>query len=206
MNGHAFLVPSVATALVRYLWQMAFYEGTSGRIAVLLPGLSYTPNHPLLYFTRQVLLAHGWSVEEVWWSSDDLDDFRRHEWAATRVIQTATAALDKVADQNPLVVGKSLGSLLLPFVAERGWPAIWLTPLLSLPEIADALTTATGKTLLIGGTVDDYWDGEVAKASGHQVLEIEGAHHGLEISGDTSASVHVLGEIVDVIELFVERL
>lgn len=185
---------------------MAFYEGTNGRVAVLLPGTSYTPNHPLLYYTRQVLLAHGWSVDEVWWSSDDLDDFRTNEWAATGVIQTAKAALDKVADRNPLVVGKSLGSLLLPYVSERGWPAIWLTPLLSLPELAEALTTTTGKTLLVGGTVDDYWDGAIAKASGHQVLEMQGAHHGLEISGDPSASVRLLGELVDAITLFVKNL
>lgn len=185
---------------------MTFYEGTNGRVAVVLPGLSYTPNHPLLYYSRQVLLAQGWSVEEVWWSSDDVNDFHRHEWAATGVIQTAKAALDKVADRSPLIVGKSLGSLLLPFVSERGWPAIWLTPLLSLPEIATALTTTTGKTLLVGGTADDYWDGAIARASGHQVLEMQGAHHGLEISGDPSESVRLLGEIVEVIKLFVEKL
>ncbi|MDP1712663.1 MAG: hypothetical protein Q8K86_09430 [Candidatus Nanopelagicaceae bacterium] len=185
---------------------MAFYEGTNGRVAVLLPGTSYTPNHPLLYYTRQVLLAHDWSVEEVWWSSDDLDDFHRLGWAATGVIQTAKAALDKVADRNPLIVGKSLGSLALPLVSERGWPAIWLTPLLSLPELADALKTTTGKTLLIGGTVDDYWDSAIAKSSGHQVLEMPGAHHGLEISGDPVASVELLKEIVATITIFVESL
>lgn len=185
---------------------MAFYEGTNGRVAVLLPGASYTPNHPLLYYTRQVLLAHGWSVEEVWWSSEDLDDFQRLGWAASGVIQTAKAALDKVADQNPLVVGKSLGSLALPLVSERGWPAIWLTPLLSLPELADALKTTTGKTLLVGGTQDDYWDSAIAKASGHQVLEMQGAHHGLEIAGDPSTSVRLLGELVAAMEIFVENL
>jgi len=185
---------------------VAFHEGTNGRVAVILPGTSYTPNHPLLYYARQVLLAHGWSVQEVWWSSEDLDDFQRFGWATSGVIETAKAALDKVADQNPLVVGKSLGSLALPFVSERGWPAIWLTPLLNLPELANALKTATGKTLLVGGTADDYWDGAIAKASGHQVLEMQGAHHGLEISGDPSASVRLLGELVDVMKAFVESL
>lgn len=185
---------------------MAFYEGTNGRVAVLLPGASYTPNHPLLYYARQVLLAHGWSVEEVWWSSDDLDNFERVGWASSAVIQTAKKALDKVADRNPLVVGKSLGSLALPMVSERGWPAIWLTPLLNLPELANSLKTATGKTLLVGGTADDYWDGTLAKSSGHQVLELLGAHHGLEISGDPSASVRLLGEVVATMSDFVESL
>lgn len=185
---------------------MTFYEGTNGRVAVILPGASYTPNHPLLYYSRQVLLAHGWSVEEVWWSSDDLDDFHRLGWAATGVVQTAKAALDKVADRDPLVVGKSLGSLALPLVSERGWPAIWLTPLLSLPELANALTNTAGKTLLVGGTEDDYWDSAIAKSSGKQVLEMQGAHHGLEIAGDPSASVRLLGELVTAMEIFIETL
>ena len=185
---------------------MTFHEGTNGRVAVLLPGAYYTPNHPLLYFARQVLLAHGWSVEEVWWSSDDLDEFQRLGWAASGVIRTARAALDKVADRNPLVVAKSLGTLAMPMVAERGWPAIWLTPLLTRPELVTALKASTGKTLLVGGTADDYWDSSIANSSGHQVLEMQGAHHGLEIAGDPSASVRLLGEIVVAMETFVEAL
>lgn len=185
---------------------MAFHEGTNGRVAVILPGANYTPNHPLLYYSRQVLLAHGWSVEEVWWSSDDLEEFQRLGWAATGVIQTAKAALDKVADRNPLVIGKSLGTLALPLVSKRGWPAIWLTPLLTRPELVDALESTTGKTLLVGGTADDYWDGTLARSSGHQVLEMQGAHHGLEIAGDPSASVRLLGELVAAMEIFVETL
>lgn len=171
-----------------------------------MPGASYTPNHPLLYYTRQLLLAHGWSVEEVWWNSEVLDDFQRLGWESTGVIETARAALDKVADRNPLVVGKSLGTLALPLVSERGWPAIWLTPLLTRPELVDALKSATGKTLLVGGTPDDYWDGTVARSSGHQVLEMQGAHHGLEIAGDPSASVLLLGQLVAAMEIFVEAL
>lgn len=185
---------------------MAFYEGTNGRVALLLPGASYTPNHPLLYYARQLLLAQGWSVEEVWWSSEVLDDFQRLGWESTGVIRTAKAALDKVADRNPLVVGKSLGTLALPLVSERGWPAIWLAPLLTRPELVDALKSTTSKTLLVGGTEDDYWDSALAKSSGHQVLEMQGAHHGLEIAGNPSASVRLLGELVATMEIFVETL
>lgn len=185
---------------------MAFHEGTNGRVALILPGASYTPNHPLLYFSRQLLLAYGWSVEEVWWSSEVLDDFQRLGWESTGVIQTAKAALDKVADRNPLIVGKSLGTLALPLVSECGWPAIWLTPLLTRPELVDALKTTAGKTLLVGGTEDDYWDSAIAKSSGHQVLEMQGAHHGLEIAGNPTASVRLLGELVAAMEIFVEAL
>lgn len=168
-------------------------------MAVLIPGRSYSPNHPVLYYARSVLLTHGWSVEEVWWEPEDLV-------SEEAVIRRVTATLDKVANQDPLVVGKSLGSLVLPLVVKRGWPAIWLTPLLDLPELVDALKSVKSKTLLVGGTADDAWDGNVAKASGQQVLEFPGADHGLEIPGDPLASVGFLKELVATMTLFVRSL
>lgn len=178
---------------------MTFYRGTNGRLAVLLPGRNYSPNHPVLYYAREVLLVQGWSVEEVWWNPEDLI-------SEEAVIRRAKVVLDKVADSNPLVVGKSLGSLALPLVAQRGWPAIWLTPLLNRPELVAALKDMTGKTLLIGGTADASWNSTVAKASGQQVLEMPEADHGLEIPGNPLASVGLLGELVVTMTLFVESL
>lgn len=178
---------------------MTFYEGTNGRVAVLLPGRSYSPHHPVLYYAWNVLRTKGWSIEEVWWDAEDLVSEKA-------LIERVTMTLDKFADQVPLVVGKSLGSLALPLVTERGWPAIWLTPLLDIPELVDALQRVRSKTLLVGGTVDDAWDGNVAKASGQQVLELPGADHGLEIPGDPLASVEILKEIVVAMTFFVENL
>lgn len=178
---------------------MTFYQGANGRVAILLPGRNYSPNHPVLYYARGVLLVQGWSVEEVWWNPEDLI-------SEEAVIRRVKAVLDKVADSNPLVVGKSLGSLALPLVAQRGWPAIWLTPLLNSPGLIAALKSGTSKTLLVGGTADDYWNSTVAKASGQQVLEMPGADHGLEIPGNPLASVVLLSELVATMTLFIESL
>jgi hypothetical protein len=146
-----------------------------------------------------VLLTKGWSVEEVWWEPDDL-------LSEEALIGRVKTTLDKFSSQVPLVVGKSLGSLALPLVIERGLPAIWLTPLLNRPELVEALSRVTSKTLLVGGTADDSWNGDIAKASGQQVLELLGADHGLEIPGDPLASVGLLKEVVAAITLFVENL
>jgi hypothetical protein len=51
---------------------VTFYQGTNGRLAVLLPGRSYSPNHSVLYHSREVLLVQGWSIEKVWWEPEDL--------------------------------------------------------------------------------------------------------------------------------------
>ncbi|MFZ2227346.1 MAG: hypothetical protein WA090_05435 [Candidatus Nanopelagicaceae bacterium] len=178
---------------------MTFHQGTNGRVAVLLPGRSYSPHHPLFYYAWNVLLTKGWSVEEVWWKPDDL-------LSEEALIGRVKTTLDKFSSQVPLVVGKSLGSLALPLVIERGLPAIWLTPLLNRPELVEALSRVTSKTLLVGGTADDSWNGDIAKASGQQVLELLDADHGLEIPGDPLASVGLLKEIVVAITLFVENL
>lgn len=82
-------------------------------------------------------------MQEVSWSLEDLA-FQE------TLVERAKATLDKVADLDPLVIGKSLGSLALPLVAERGWSAIWLTPLLDIPELVDALKNVKRKTLLVG--------------------------------------------------------
>lgn len=178
---------------------MTSYLGTNGRLAVLLPGRSYTPNHPVLYYSREALLAQGWSIEEVWWDPEDLV-------SDEALLERIEGVLDATSDKNPLVVGKSLGSRALPLVAKRGWSGIWLTPLLNRPELVAALKDIRAETLLIGGTADEAWNSNVAKSSGQQVLEIPGADHGLEIPGDPSASVRLLGEIVSTIMTFVKDL
>jgi len=178
---------------------MTYYPGTNGRLAVLLPGRTYSPNHPLLYYSREALLVQGWSIEEVWWNPEDLV-------SDAALLERIEEVLDAASDKNPLVVGKSLGSLALLLVAKRGWSGIWLTPLLNRAEIVAAVKDIRAKTLLIGGTADETWNGNVAKSSGQQVLEISGADHGLEIPGDPSTSVRVLGEIVATISTFATNL
>ena len=111
-----------------------------------------------------------------------------------------------VADQNPLVVGKLLGSLALPLVAKLSWPAIWLTPLLNRPELIAALKIVTSKTLLVGGTAEDRWNSAVATASGQQVLTMSGADHDLQIPGVPLASIGLLSELVTNMKVFVEGL
>ena len=178
---------------------MNFYQGNNGRTAVLLPGTNYSPNHPVLYYARQVLLVHGWSVEEVWWKPED----RASDEA---VIRRVKSVLDAVSDKSPLVIGKSLGSVALPLVVQRECPAIWLTPVLNRPQLIAALKSVTRKTLLVGGTADNFWNGDVARASGQQVLEIPGANHDLEISGNPLASVGILNDLVAAMTLFIEGL
>ena len=166
---------------------------------MIFPGRAYTPNHPLLYYARQVLLTQGWSVEEVWWVPEDLV-------SDETVLRRMEKVLDEVVGGASLVVGKSLGSLAMPSVSKRGLSAIWLTPLFELPDLVVASKVIVAKTLMVGGTADDSWDGNIARASGQQVLELPGADHGLEVQGNPLASVGLLAEIIATMTQFVKSL
>lgn len=178
---------------------MTFYQGSNGRTAVLFPGRAYTPDRPLLHYAREVLLAQGWSVEEVWWDSADL-------LSDESVLRRMEMVLDAVASGASLVVAKSLGTLAMPSVIRRGLPAIWLTPLLNRSDLVVASKNIVAQTLLVGGSADETWDGVIARASGQQVLELPDADHSLEVSGNPLASLALLTEVMVALTGFVKSL
>jgi pimeloyl-ACP methyl ester carboxylesterase len=111
--------------------------------------------------------------------------------------------LDTV-DGRPLLIGKSLGTNAAGLAAERGLLAVWLTPLLTLPWVVDALSRATAPVLLIGGSADRWWDGEVARRVSPHVLEVAGADHGMLVPGPAIDSIAVLGQVITAIEDFLD--
>jgi hypothetical protein len=77
------------------------------------------------------------------------------------VASQAISAIDEMTaatGATAVMIGKSLGSLAAPVVADRGLAAIWFTPLLTDEPTVAALRRATGPCLLVGGTADQFWD------------------------------------------------
>ncbi|GHA23255.1 hypothetical protein GCM10010329_53330 [Streptomyces spiroverticillatus] len=182
-------------------------SGTAtGRVALVVPGAGYTPARPLLHYARSVLLQHGWTVRELWWMLPDgfreLGTEQQVAWAEEQVAD----AVETEGGACGLVVGKSLASLTTGLVADRGIPAVWLTPLLHLPLVARNLARATAPTLLVGGTGDGSWVAGTARELPHEILELPSANHGLEVPGDALASVGLLGEVVAGLERFALKL
>jgi hypothetical protein len=172
------------------------------RYAILLPGAGYTSAHPLLHFTRAVLEVHGWTVVEASWPADEAA--RRNADQMTSTI--AAELIDSAGFRQLLIVGKSIGSLAIPLAAERGLAGIWFTPLLRRATVADALERLPDPTLLIGSTGDETWDGDAARRSNHQVLELTDANHGLELGGDPLGSIDALRTVIAAVDRFVADL
>jgi pimeloyl-ACP methyl ester carboxylesterase len=95
--------------------------------------------------------------------------------------------------------------LAAPLVADRGLAAVWFTPLLTDKATVAALRRATGPHLLVGGTADRLWDGEVARSLGPEVIEIDGADHGMIVPGELAASAAVLGKVITAVEAFIDQ-
>ena len=178
---------------------MLQHDGDPSRRAVILPGIRYFSQAPLLWFAREAAQSHGWSVVEV----DERAPADQEPFAWMRA--QAERALDAAAGADQVVViGKSLGSAATSLVTG---PAVWLTPLLDREEIASALGSATAPTLLVGSPDDPTWgDGRVPDNPALEVLELAGLDHSLQVSGDPLASLDVLRDVTAHVDRFFPRL
>jgi hypothetical protein len=175
------------------------HEGDPSRCAVILPGIRYFSQAPLLWFAREAAQAGGWSVVEV-----DERAPRDQEPFGWMRAQTERALEVASGTERVVVIGKSLGSVAATLVSG---PAVWLTPLLNQPEVAGAIGSATAPTLLVGSTADPTWaGGAVPDNASIEVLELEGLDHSLQIRGDPIASLDVLRDVTARVGAFLERL
>ncbi|MFI8457733.1 alpha/beta hydrolase [Kitasatospora sp. NPDC085464] len=182
------------------------FEGAPDRVALVLPGVGYTPARPLLHFAGSVLQQQGWTVQEVWWEvPDDFGGFGPQERIAW-VEREVARAVDAEGGACRLLVGKSLASFACGLAADRGLAAAWLTPVLTFEPVARALHRTEAPTLLVGGGADRVWDRRIAESSGHEVLEVPGAGHGLELPDDAVGSIDILRHVTARLDRFVAAL
>lgn len=167
--------------------------------ALVLPGGGYTVDHPVLFWACQVLAQVGWHVVTMRWRTDGVAaaDTRRF-------VEAGAERLD--ADAGPaaetLVLARSLGSYAAAWASARGYPAVWLTPVLTNDFIAEALRDCSTDALLVGGTGDDLWDSQRAAATTSRVLELPGADHALHNVGDWRGSLVALERTLAAVEQF----
>ena len=147
------------------------YEGDATRTAIALPG-ALLGGMPALWYAFSALHEQGWRVILVW---DEFLDRSQDPWLWARVRAEAAAAH---AGEVSLLIAKSLTTRAAGVAAERGWPAVWLTPVFD-DDTVEALRARTAPALFVGGTGDESWDGALARELSDDVLELEGADHGL---------------------------
>lgn len=168
-------------------WPTTRPNGTSAGLAVVLPGRNYPATMPLLTFAGRAAAQHGWQVRAVSWVVPELDTPATIDWVGDQLRMAVGDHAGPV-----LVIGKSLGSMAAVHAARHGWDAVWLTPLLLLPEVVRSMELSTGRQLLVGGGDDPAWDLETARGISSDVLHVEGADHGMFLDDAVrTAEIHV---------------
>jgi hypothetical protein len=171
--------------------------------ALVIPGGRFGPAAGLLMYAALVADRRGATVHRHSWSHEPSDPFEPEieSWVRAEV----TPVLDRVGG-NPLLIAKSLGTNAAAVAAERGLPAVWLTPVLTVPWVASTMERATAPFLLVGGTADPMWDGALARRLSPYVLEVEGADHGMQVPGPLIDTIAVLGRVVVEMEEFLDAV
>lgn len=154
----------------------------------------YPTRAPVLWFAREAVMAAGWSALELLGEPGD------HPEPVAWLRDCFQRVLQAAGEARRLVVGKSLASFLAGEVADRGLPAVWLTPALDHQVVLDGLARARERTLLVGGTADSMW---VARAIPEnpalETFELPGVDHALQVAGDVHASLDALRQMVQAV-------
>jgi hypothetical protein len=171
--------------------------------ALVIPGGRFGPAAGLLLYAGSVADRRGARVHRHAWSREPSNPFEPEieGWVRGEVIRL----LDELGG-SPLLIAKSLGTNAAALAAERSLPAVWLTPVLTVPWVVAALRRATAPFLLVGGTADGLWDGALARELSPYVLEVEGADHGMQVSGPLIDTIAVLGRVVVEMDEFLDAI
>ena len=179
-------------------------DGRSRGVALVAPGRAYSPSAPLLELARLALLQHDLTVQQSWWDSTTRGDEDPEAWVR-RHVEAAHAEED--AD-HVLLVGKSLGTRAASYAAERGLDAIWFTPLLVDPVVAEGIAANPGRQLLVGGLADELWDAAIGREladAGCEVLEVADADHSMG-TPDVVRTAEIHLEVARAVDAFLSDL
>ncbi|WP_406078495.1 alpha/beta hydrolase [Micromonospora sp. NBC_00858] len=171
--------------------------------AVVIPGRTFGSGAPLLMYAGDVAESRGATVHRHEWSQQPPrpDEPEIEGWVRGEI-----APLIDTVGGGPLLIAKSLGTNAAAVAAERSLPAVWLTPVLTLPWVVDGLARATAPFLLVGGTADKLWNGDAARRLSPHVLEVPGADHGMYVPGPLTESIAVLSRVVVAVGDFLDEI
>ncbi|MEJ6393708.1 alpha/beta family hydrolase [Gymnodinialimonas sp. 2305UL16-5] len=167
--------------------------GTGAELAVILPGLRYTCDRPLLRDVAQVFQSRGCDIARVTFTYDDDPQFMKAEDGLQfdQLAADGRDIIDALLSRQPYdrvwIIGKSLGTLSMGGVLSEGHyspqqvHAIWLTPGLIETPLLDQLLAQPYPSLAILGTEDSSCRADIVdrlSASAHIAFHsISGADH-----------------------------
>ena len=166
------------------------------KVAVILPGVGYTCERPLLYYCAKIVKAMGYEVIKIQYPSMPI---KKDLATMKEDCQIGLEHLNRVLDPEMirqydeiLFVSKSIGTLIgTEYAHQHGLSCrhILLTP------VAQAIH-AGDEYVAFHGMADDWVDVHDVKTKCTNTLHLyEGANHSLE-TGDLEKDLDILGDVI----------
>ncbi len=193
-------------------------NAATSHLALVLPGMGYTCQMPLLYYPTLILLELGADVLQVRYDYSQNAEFHSQlardefDWLFADADAAWRAALAGRAYNTFTLIGKSLGTLAMGHLigtVERlkEADAVWLTPLLRSHALVSQIERAAPRSLFVIGTADPNYDeahlAAVKAATDGEAVVIEGANHSMEIGGQFARSLEAHTRIMHAVQQFV---
>src|SRR5260370_40569325 len=100
-------------------------------------------------YARLAVHRRGGRTHPIVWELSESSGLSQQRARVASQVKEAIDQMTAATGTQPVVLGKSLGSLAAPVVADRGLAAVWFTPLLTDEARVAALQRATGPRLLL---------------------------------------------------------
>ena len=191
---------------------------TPPALGVIFPGLRYSCDMPLLYYTTRLLLRSGIDVLQVQRDYTQPAYQSAHRLEQLQMLgQDAQAAIAGGLAQGGysrlVLVGKSIGTLVLAYLgsslSQPPFVSVWLTPLLDQPLLVEAACSSTAPGLFVAGSGDALYDPAALErirfTAQAEVQVFPGADHSLELPSDLPGSLAILGEYLQGLGSFLDR-
>ncbi|MEE9187853.1 MAG: hypothetical protein V3U36_00700 [Anaerolineales bacterium] len=185
--------------------------GASDNLALIYPGLRYSCDKPLLYYTTKLLLERGYDVLQLRanYRTPQFQDLSQAD-RTIQLIEDGKALLNAGRQaksySNLLLTGKSLGTLTMAFIFNEdrsllNAKTIWLTPLMHLPPVSQISLELTGPAFVVGSDADPTFESEpvtkIQSMSNTTMQIIKHANHSLEIPGEPLRSLQILIQVME---------
>ena len=189
----------------------------SEKLAIIYPGLRYSPDKPLLYYTTELLLSRGYDVLQLWsnYRTSAFNELSQAE-QTVQLIQDGQALLNFGIQSGTytqlLLCGKSLGTLTMAFILneeiEKIEPTtVWFTPLIHLPPVSDAILKIEAPAFVAGSLADSTFSSgpidQIKSISSTKSFITDHADHSLEVPGDTLKSLQILNQVMVKLSKFI---
>lgn len=182
------------------------------KLAVFFPGIGYTVDKPLLYYSRRIaadrgyeirLLSYGGFPQNVLGDSDKMTECYRIALAQARDM---LADVDWNAYEDILFVGKSVGTSIAAWLASQG-PARDRARMVLLTPLEETFTLRTDRAIVFTGTNDPWVGGadsripDICAKRGLPCMVIRDGNHSLE-TGDVETDLQNLQVVIREIRQF----